>query len=43
MEKYHRQMVEQYVAANLDTLPKIAVRETLAKLHTGTKTRRKIE
>jgi 3-methyladenine DNA glycosylase AlkD len=41
MEKHHRQTVEQYVAANNDTLPKIAVRETLAKLHTGTKTKRK--
>lgn len=43
MEKHHRQTVEQYVAANKNTLPSIAVRETLAKLHTGTKTKRKSE
>lgn len=39
MEKHHRTLVEEYVGENKDTLPKIAVRETLAKLTTGRKTR----
>jgi 3-methyladenine DNA glycosylase AlkD len=39
MEKHHRTMVEEYIKENKDTLPKIAIRETLAKLTTGRKTR----
>jgi 3-methyladenine DNA glycosylase AlkD len=37
--KHHRTLVSDYVAENSGTLPKIAVRETLAKLETGKKTR----
>jgi 3-methyladenine DNA glycosylase AlkD len=39
MEKHHRTLVEEYIEENKGTLPKIAVRETLAKLTTGRKTR----
>ncbi|MBI5304196.1 MAG: DNA alkylation repair protein [Chloroflexi bacterium] len=35
--KHHRAEVEAYLAANADTLPKIAIRETRVKLETGTK------
>jgi len=35
--KHHRAEVEQYLDANADTLPKIALRETRVKLKTGTK------
>jgi 3-methyladenine DNA glycosylase AlkD len=38
---HHEQAVKRYVMANKDTLPKIAVRETLVKIKTGTKTKRK--
>jgi 3-methyladenine DNA glycosylase AlkD len=38
MEKKHRKVLSDYVKANKDTLPKIAVRETLVKLKTGKKT-----
>ncbi|HNP76344.1 MAG TPA: DNA alkylation repair protein [Cyclobacteriaceae bacterium] len=38
---HHEQAVKRYVLANKDTLPKIAVRETLVKIKTGTKTKRK--
>ena len=41
MEKNHRKKVEQYLEEHKHSLPKIAVRETLAKLNTGTKTKRK--
>ena len=34
----HRQRVEEYLKANQDTLPKIAIRETRMKLLTGRKT-----
>jgi 3-methyladenine DNA glycosylase AlkD len=37
MIKYHRGKVEEYINANRETLPAIAVRETLMKLRTGTK------
>jgi len=40
MIKHHRSLVDEYVDANEDTLPKIAIRETRVKLDTGTKTRR---
>jgi 3-methyladenine DNA glycosylase AlkD len=40
MVKHHRNLVDEYVDANADTLPKIAIRETRVKLDTGTKTRR---
>ena len=35
--KHHRAEVEAYLDANAETLPKIAVRETLVKLRTGKK------
>ena len=40
MIKHHRSLVDEYVDANEDTLPRIAIRETRVKLDTGTKTRR---
>lgn len=39
--KHHRDAVSNYVEENQDTLPKIAVRETLVKLDTGKKTKKK--
>lgn len=36
--KHHRAEVEAYLDANVDSLPKIAVRETSVKLRTGKKT-----
>lgn len=39
--KHHRQRVEAYIEENMDTLPKIALRETRAKLLTGRKTPRR--
>lgn len=41
MEKHHRALLIQYLNENKDSLPKIAVRETMLKLITGTKTKRK--
>jgi len=38
--KHHRQEVEMYLNDNLDTLPKIAIRETRNKLQSGKKSRR---
>jgi len=38
---HHKQAVKRYVLANKDTLPKIAVRETLVKIETGIKNKRK--
>jgi 3-methyladenine DNA glycosylase AlkD len=38
MIKHHRAAVDDYLAENVDTLPRIAVRETRAKLTTGRKT-----
>jgi 3-methyladenine DNA glycosylase AlkD len=38
--KHHRAEVEQYLDANVDMLPKIALRETRVKLETGTKSGR---
>jgi 3-methyladenine DNA glycosylase AlkD len=35
--KYHRREVEAYLEDNMDTLPKIAVRETRNKLQSGRK------
>jgi hypothetical protein len=35
-------MVTQYLKENADTLPKIAVRETMMKLKTGKKTGKKM-
>jgi 3-methyladenine DNA glycosylase AlkD len=43
LTKYHRTQLEVYMKLNEDTLPKIAVRETLAKLKTGIKGKRKIK
>lgn len=40
MVKHHAQLVNDYINDNLDTLPKIAIRETITKLKTGRKTRR---
>lgn len=37
MVKHNRKLLEQYLKQNLDSLPKIAVRETLVKLKTGRK------
>jgi len=39
MVKYNRKALEDYLEANSDSLPKIAVRETLVKLRTGKKTK----
>ncbi|HTJ49164.1 MAG TPA: DNA alkylation repair protein [Cyclobacteriaceae bacterium] len=41
MIKHHKKVVADYLKVNQDTLPKIAVRETMTKLKTGTKTKRK--
>lgn len=41
MIKHHRDAVSNYVEENQNTLPKIAVRETLVKLDTGKKTKKK--
>ncbi|HYC87102.1 MAG TPA: DNA alkylation repair protein [Chryseosolibacter sp.] len=41
MIKLHRPRVVEYINANREKLPAIAVRETLVKLKTGTKTKRK--
>ena len=42
MIKYHKKTVAEYMKANKDSLPKIAVRETMTKLKTGTKTKPKL-
>jgi 3-methyladenine DNA glycosylase AlkD len=39
MVKHHKTLVTQYVKENKDTLPAIAVRETLIVLKTGKKTK----
>jgi 3-methyladenine DNA glycosylase AlkD len=41
MVKYNRAPLEKYLKTNGTTLPKIALRETLVKLETGTKTKKK--
>jgi 3-methyladenine DNA glycosylase AlkD len=41
MVKHHREALEEYLHENKETLPSIAVRETLMKLKTGKKTARK--
>lgn len=41
MDKLHRQALETYLSENKSTLPRIAVRETEAKLKTGVKNKRK--
>lgn len=41
MVKFYAKEVKEFIENNEDTLPKIAVRETLTKLKTGTKTKRK--
>jgi 3-methyladenine DNA glycosylase AlkD len=41
MDKLHRKKLESYLNENMDTLPKIAVRETMIKLTTGVKNKRK--
>jgi 3-methyladenine DNA glycosylase AlkD len=38
MIKHHKKLVSDYVKANQDSLPRIAVRETMVKLKTGKKT-----
>lgn len=38
MVRYHKNMVSDYVNANRDKLPAIAVRETIVKMETGKKT-----
>jgi 3-methyladenine DNA glycosylase AlkD len=40
MVKHHKKAVEDFVHEHADTLPKIAVRETLVKLKTGKKTKK---
>jgi len=40
MVRYHRKAVEEYVKNRQESLPKVAVRETITKLKTGRKTRR---
>ena len=40
MVKHNRSALEKYLKEHADTLPKIAVRETLVKLETGRKTKR---
>lgn len=42
MIKHHRKALEDYMRENSDSLPKIAVRETMVKLATGTKTKKKL-
>lgn len=42
MVKHNRQTLENYLKENAETLPKIAIRETLVKLRTGKKTRKKV-
>jgi hypothetical protein len=42
MIKYHRKALEAYLKKNAESLPKIAVRETLVKLKTGKKTKSKV-
>lgn len=39
MVKHNRKSLEEYLESNADTLPKIALRETLVKLKTGKKTK----
>ena len=41
MVRHHKKAVAEYLEENKDSLPKIAVRETLVKLKTGKKTTRK--
>jgi 3-methyladenine DNA glycosylase AlkD len=43
MEKHYRPILSAYVEHNKDKLPKIAVRETLMKLKTGVKSKRKVK
>jgi 3-methyladenine DNA glycosylase AlkD len=40
LEKHHRKKLEAYLKENKDSLPAIAVRETMAKLRTGVKNKR---
>lgn len=42
MVKYNRKKLEIYLKGNAPTLPKIALRETLVKLETGRKTKKKL-
>lgn len=41
MDKFYRKKLELYMRENSDSLPKIAVRETMVKLKTGVKSTRK--
>lgn len=41
MVKHYREAVEEYLGENAESLPRIAVRETMVKLKTGRKTSRK--
>ena len=41
MEKHYRIILTQYIDMNMESLPKIAVRETMIKLKTGTKNKKK--
>lgn len=41
MDKFYREKLELYMKVNYDSLPKIAVRETMKKLKTGLKNARK--
>ena len=42
MIKHHRQKVSAYLEENANSLPKIALRETITKLNTGRKTKRNL-
>jgi 3-methyladenine DNA glycosylase AlkD len=42
MVKHHRSLLEEYLDHNLETLPKIAVRETFMKLKTGKKNNQEV-
>jgi len=41
MVKHYPKLVKEYIDKNLEALPKIALRETLMKLKTGKKAKRK--
>jgi len=43
MIKHYRPLVVEYLNENSEHIPKIAVRETMMKLNTGTKTKRKVK
>ena len=42
MEKHYRTLLVEYLNKNLDSLPPIAVRETMTKIKTGRKTKKRV-